>query len=260
MKYRNGLMIAGFALCMASSLFGQGTATQQRSQEQIAENAASSVAVVVARRMSTNPIGTKGAGIVVRQNGILLTPYTLIKDAQYVQVRFKSGEIFDQIQLLGVDQRRHVAAIKITAAALPVPPIATIGTARFEFWPCSCYKRWSRLLARDRRLLAGEVAEFNRQAIAPPGQEGWLRHKEKIAIATSAPQTGWWINHKQRILFSNLTYHPASHAEVASRNLLMAQHPSWPGGAIACLLRSRPTKKAGDKVLAGPFHFFPYKL
>ena len=47
-----------------------------------------------------------------------------------MQVRFKSGEIFDQVQLLGVGTRRDVAAIQITGAALPVLPVAAGAQAK----------------------------------------------------------------------------------------------------------------------------------
>jgi len=68
--------------------------------------------------------------VVVRQNGILLTAYHLVKDAYSIQVRFKTGEIFDHVQLLGVDTRRDVAAIKVTAAALPALPVAVAAQAK----------------------------------------------------------------------------------------------------------------------------------
>jgi len=32
--------------------------------------------------------------------------------------------------------------------------------------------------------------------LAPPGQEGWLRHQEKVAIASLTPQTGWLFKHR----------------------------------------------------------------
>ena len=51
------------------------------------------------------------------------------KKAHSIQVRFKNGETFDQVQLLGVDERRDVAAIKITAR-LPVLPIASADSAK----------------------------------------------------------------------------------------------------------------------------------
>jgi S1-C subfamily serine protease len=59
-------------------------------------------------------------GVVVRPNGVILTAYHSIKDAKEVQVRFKSGESFDRATLIGVDERRDLAAVKITASNLPV--------------------------------------------------------------------------------------------------------------------------------------------
>jgi hypothetical protein len=45
-----------------------------------------------------------------------------------------------------------------------------------------------------------KCAEMSQVSICPPGQEGWLRPKN-FCEATLAEQTGWWINHKQRISF-----------------------------------------------------------
>ncbi len=95
------------------------------SNDQIVERAYPAVALVLTGR---TPGQT--AAVVVRQNGILLTAYHVVKDAYAVQVRFKSGEIFDQVQLLGVDPRRDVAAIKIIAAALPALPVAVAAQAK----------------------------------------------------------------------------------------------------------------------------------
>ncbi len=68
--------------------------------------------------------GASGAAVVVRENGVLLTAYHVVKNAYSVQVRFKNGEVFDRVQLLGVDTRRDVAALKITGTGLPVLPTA----------------------------------------------------------------------------------------------------------------------------------------
>lgn len=118
------LMAGGFALllCFSVSLFSQSPETL--STDQIVDKAYPSVALVLAGRGPGQPANSLGAAVVVRPNGILLTAYHVIKDAYSLQVRFKSGEVFDQVQLLGVDTRRDVAAIRITAAALPVLPIA----------------------------------------------------------------------------------------------------------------------------------------
>lgn len=73
-----------------------------------------------------NKIGT---GVIVQENGVLLTAYHLIKEAKEVQVRLKNGEVFDQVELLAVDERRDVAALRISAKSLPVltPAEAEVG-------------------------------------------------------------------------------------------------------------------------------------
>jgi len=58
-------------------------------------------------------------GVVVRSNGVLLTAYHALKNAREVQIRLRSGETFDRAVLLGVDERRDVAALRISAANLP---------------------------------------------------------------------------------------------------------------------------------------------
>src|SRR5208282_538665 len=63
-------------------------------------------------------------GVVVRPSGVILTAYHGIKDAKEVRVRFKSGEAFDRVTLIGVDERRDIAAVKITASNF----------ARFSHW------------------------------------------------------------------------------------------------------------------------------
>ena len=100
------------------------------SSDQLIERAYPAVALVLTGR-TPGQTAVVGAAVVVRQRmGILLTAYHVVKDAYAVQVRFKSGEIFDQVQLLGADPRRDVAAIKIIAAALPALPVAVAAQAK----------------------------------------------------------------------------------------------------------------------------------
>lgn len=105
------------------------TPDEPLSGDQIVEKAYPSVALVLAGR-APGQTTSLGAAVVVRQYGVLLTAYHVIKDAYAVQVRFKNGEIFDQVQLLGVDQRRDVAAIKVTAVALPLLALAASAQAK----------------------------------------------------------------------------------------------------------------------------------
>lgn len=51
----------------------------------------------------------------------------MVRNARSLQVRFRNGEVFDNVQLLGVDSRRDVAAIRIAASRFPVQPVADAG-------------------------------------------------------------------------------------------------------------------------------------
>ena len=93
--------------------------------QQVFENGSGSVAQVLAAGARADAPAVVGAALVIRQDGVLLTAYHLVRDARAVQVRLKSGEIFDQVQLLGTDPRRDVAAIRITASGLTVPATAS---------------------------------------------------------------------------------------------------------------------------------------
>src|SRR4051794_35957199 len=86
-------------------------------------DAASSVAVVLVgdgEGMVTN----MAPAVAIKPDGVLLVPFHVLKDAKEVQVRLKSGEIFDDVSLLGADERRDIAAIRIQATDLAVSPIA----------------------------------------------------------------------------------------------------------------------------------------
>ena len=58
------------------------------------------------------------AGAIIRPEGILLAAYRPVKGAKEVQVRLSDGEIYDQVDLMGFDERRDVAALRFTASGL----------------------------------------------------------------------------------------------------------------------------------------------
>ena len=64
-----------------------------------------------------------GSGIIVRSDGIVLTAYHVVKDATQVQIRLKNGEIYDKVELMGFDERRDVAALRIPATNLTAADI-----------------------------------------------------------------------------------------------------------------------------------------
>jgi hypothetical protein len=93
------------------------------------DKASAAVALVLASQAPGETAASTGAALVVYQNGDLLTSWHLLRNAHAVQVRFKSGEVFDRVKLLAVDERRDVAAIRISATGLPVLPIAPAAEA-----------------------------------------------------------------------------------------------------------------------------------
>ncbi len=77
-----------------------------------------------------NKVQRQGTGLNVQPSGVLLTAYHVVKDAQAVQVQFKNGETFDRVELLAFDDRRDVAALRITGTGLPTLPVAALADAR----------------------------------------------------------------------------------------------------------------------------------
>ena len=110
-------------LLIAQVAFGQLT------PEQVKEQAMPTVAMVLASRQPPSTPAA-GVGVVIHQTGVLLVPFSLVKDAYAVQVRFQNGEVFDDVQMLGVDERRGVAAIKVSSSALKVRPVVLSEVAK----------------------------------------------------------------------------------------------------------------------------------
>jgi len=68
-------------------------------------------------------------GAIVRQDGIVLTAYRPLKGAEEVQVRLRDGEVYDQVEMIGFDERRDVAALHFTASGLSFLPGGTLEQA-----------------------------------------------------------------------------------------------------------------------------------
>lgn len=117
-----------FVLMTVNLSAGQQPA-ERLTGEQITGRVSPSVAVVVAGD-SLNNISKVGCGVFVREDGVLLTAYNLVKDAREVQVRLKGGDVYDRVELLGVDERRNVAALKIPASGIRTLPIVNLDEVR----------------------------------------------------------------------------------------------------------------------------------
>ncbi|WP_419805652.1 S1C family serine protease [Terriglobus sp.] len=60
-----------------------------------------------------------GTGVLVSDNGTILTALHVIKNQAEVQVRLANGDVFDNVQMLGIDERRDIAALRISGRNLP---------------------------------------------------------------------------------------------------------------------------------------------
>jgi hypothetical protein len=94
--------------------------------QQIFEHTKAATVVVLAGE-GAGRLNSIATGVVVSKDGVILTAWHAIKGALEVQVRTADGDVFDRVELLGVDERRDVAALKISAGALPA--VATGSTA-----------------------------------------------------------------------------------------------------------------------------------
>jgi hypothetical protein len=68
-------------------------------------------------------------GVIIRSDGIVLTPFHPLKGAGEVQVRLRDGEIYDQTDLIGFDERRDVAALHFSASGLSFLSCAALDDA-----------------------------------------------------------------------------------------------------------------------------------
>jgi S1-C subfamily serine protease len=86
--------------------------------EKIASQVKGSVALVLVG-LGAGRLEATGSAVVVKPNGYLLTAYHLVKSARQAQIRLLNGEVYDQVELLGCDERRDIAALHIEATGLP---------------------------------------------------------------------------------------------------------------------------------------------
>src|SRR5882724_1651747 len=115
-------------LATALSTATAQTAAQALSGDQVVERVSpSAVSVLVGK--GDGQVAGVASGVIIRSDGVILTANHVVKGMREVQVRLKSGEIYDQVELMASDERRDVAALRISAAGLPVLPFGNTASA-----------------------------------------------------------------------------------------------------------------------------------
>ena len=108
--------IAFLAALVPSFLVAQKT--HEPDTTAIFEHAKAATVVVLAGE-GAGRLNSIATGVVISKDGEILTALHAIKGAAEVQVRMANGEVFDRVEMLGADERRDIAAIKISAGNLP---------------------------------------------------------------------------------------------------------------------------------------------
>ncbi len=79
---------------------------------------ASAASVVILAGEGAGRLHSIATGVLISKDGVVLTALHAVKGAAELQVRFANGEVFDQVQMTGSDERRDIAALKIAAGGV----------------------------------------------------------------------------------------------------------------------------------------------
>ena len=87
------------------------------------ENASESVVTIMLA--SDGESHAVGSGLIVRSDGHIMTPFSLVRGAREIQVRLRNGETYDKAEIVSTDERRNISILKINAAGLRIIPNGT---------------------------------------------------------------------------------------------------------------------------------------
>ncbi len=122
-----------FALFSAFPTLAASQATlPSPNAQQVFEHTKAATVIILAGE-GGGRLNSIATGVAISKDGIILTAWHAIKSALEVQIRMADGDVFDRVELLGVDERRDVAALKISAGALPaLTPGSTANVSQGE--------------------------------------------------------------------------------------------------------------------------------
>lgn len=110
---------AGEALTWPGHAIGLGVVQEQETTDDLEELAARATAAVVLVEVRSGDDSRQGSGFLVDPSGVILTNYHVIRDATSARVRLSSGDLYEYVTVLSVDERRDIAVLKIPGFGLP---------------------------------------------------------------------------------------------------------------------------------------------
>jgi serine protease Do len=99
-----------------------------------------------------------GSGFVIERNGIILTNYHVIQNAERILVKFSSGRSLPA-HVLGIDPDTDIALVKVDASDLPVAPLGNSDSLRVGEWVCAI----GNPLAYEHTVTVGVVSYLGRK-------------------------------------------------------------------------------------------------
>jgi hypothetical protein len=121
------LAAAAFSTITLSTAIAQTTSPALSGDQVVERVSPSAVSILVGK--GDGQVAGVASGVIIRSDGVILTANHVVRGMREVQVRVKSGETYDQVELIASDERRDVAALRIAATGLPVLPIGNSGNA-----------------------------------------------------------------------------------------------------------------------------------
>lgn len=92
-------------------------------EDTLAELAAEVRDAVVRIDVRTEDGSRQGSGFLVSSAGRLLTNYHVVRNAQNIEVRLASGDVYHRAGVVAVDERRDIAVLQVPGFSLPSLPL-----------------------------------------------------------------------------------------------------------------------------------------
>jgi len=124
-----GLAVATLLAVPLSNAIAQTGSSPPLAGEEIVDRASPAVVLILVGA-GDGQVSAVGSGVIVRSDGVLLTANHLVKGMREAQVRLKSGDVYDRVELVATDERRDIAALRIPAVGLKVLPMSNPAEVR----------------------------------------------------------------------------------------------------------------------------------
>jgi len=80
--------------------------------------------VVVAVCSTSDGVTRQGTGVILRGDGVIVTDYHVCGDAANARIKMRNGDIYDQVSIVEIDEKKDIVVMKIKATGLPALPVA----------------------------------------------------------------------------------------------------------------------------------------